>query len=469
MKNNILYLIAVLSFAMTSCNKDDDAGAPTIPTNLSSVLSLESNGISVDEGKPLIINLNLSKAFSQDLILEGKFTNPKEATYTNDNDFKKEFEYSLDGATWFSEANKLQIKFPKGLRTLKVRLQTNDDTEKELLFEDTQLSFSSKTTGLDIGKEDLNIKLSIKDNDDPEDTDDGSLMDFVFDDKNNYTLKAVTNRTIVSEQSRLKKIVDGGYKQILDDIQYANTLLPVENRVRNFQLLFDSESGLGGFVFNGQKDQEVQGNINNWTMGMNTAFAFLVFGDDGLPPSEIKYNENGIYGYILAHEVGHIMTLARKGQLDATVEESNCSNFFISEGCTNSDAHLNQFNTAFYADSAPDYKEPRYVSRYAETNIAEDIAEVVGTYVTQESIPGLKSESSGALHKVHQIFGKNEFKTFKENFRKKINTGFGLGSEAITKSGGSDRIIFNKFDGKRVPCTHANQAYVKALKKAKKL
>jgi len=469
MKKKILYLITILSVALTSCNKDDDAGAPTIPTNLSSVLSLESNGISVDEGKPLIINLNLTKAFSQDLILEGKFSDPKQATYTNENDFKKEFEYSIDGANWFSETNKLQIKFPKGIRTLKVRLQTNDDTDKELLFEDAQLSFSSKTTGLDIGKEDLNIKLSIKDNDDPEDTASGSLMDFVFDDKNNYTLKAVTNRAIVSEKSRLKKIIDGGYKQILDDIQYANTLLPIENRIRNFQLLFDAEIGLGGFVFNGEKDQEIQGNINNWTMGMNTAFAFFSSGDDGLPPAEIKYNENGIYGYILAHELGHIMTLERKKQLDTTVEEKNCSNFYIREGCTNSDAHLNQFNTAFYADSAPDYNEPLYVSRYSKTNIVEDIAEVVGTYVTQQNIPGLNSTSSGALHKVHQIFGKNDFKTFKENFRKKINTGFGLGSEAITKNGKSDQIVFNKFDGKRVPCTHSKQAYIKALKKAKKL
>ncbi|MCK8522092.1 hypothetical protein M0D21_10965 [Aquimarina sp. D1M17] len=464
MQKCFFYLVLCTLFTITGCSNDDDtSGNPFIPTNLAAVLSLESNGISVNEGKPFIINLNLSKAFSEDLILEGIFTNTNKATYINDDDLKKEFEYSTDGVNWLSESNKLQIKFPKGKQSLKVRMQTNDDQNKEILFEDVELAFSNKSPNLDIGKEDLNIKLSIKDNDDPEETQEGALMEFVFDENNDYTLKAVTNGLLSSEFTTLKEVVDGGYKKIMDDVKYVNSILPAENKIKTFLLLFLENSGLGGFVFNGQDQNTIQGNINEWTMGMNLAFAFFEGGENGI--STIKYNENGIYGYILAHEAGHIITLARKLQFDATIEEANCNNLFISEGCALNDAHLNKFNNSFYIPTAPEYEEPKYVTEYAKTNIAEDIAEVVATYVTQENLPNLNTKSSGALHKMHQLFGENEFINFRENFRKNIKVGFGLGSSPIEKSGINNEVVFNRYDGKRVPCKHVKDLMRKEIRK----
>jgi len=225
MTKNIFYLlIACLLFISSSCNKDDEimteseANEP-IPTNLKSVLSLESNGISVDEGKPIFINLNLTEAFSEDLILEGAFTHVNKASYMNEDDMKKEFSYSSDfGETWSQEPNKLQIKFPKGKKNLKVRILTTNDNEREILYEDIELTFSSKTTTLDIGEEVLNINLAIKDDDDLEDTNDGALMEFVFDNNNNYSIKAITNKVLSSESDAVKRVVDEEYIKVLDDI-----------------------------------------------------------------------------------------------------------------------------------------------------------------------------------------------------------------------------------------------------------
>ncbi len=464
MKTSFFYLIAGLLFITASCSKDDDASAeePIIPTNLTSILSTESNAILVNEGRPMIINLNLSKAFSEDLILEGEFKNVSESSYMNDDDLKKEFEYSIDGGiNWLSELNKLLIKFPKGKQSLKVRIQTNDDDDREILLEETVLSFIKKTPDLDIGEEDLNINLSIKDNDDPQDTDEDALMQFVFDDNNNYSLEAITNTTALSNNPNVKEIIDGGYTQIMDDIQYANSLLPQDNKIKKFFLLFN-DSGVGGYVFNDDSDPAIDGNINSWFMAMNLTFAYTNFPDpeESSPPTPIAYNENGVYGFILAHEVGHIITLARKRQLDSTIEEEkDCENFFVFEGCLKPDAHLNKFYNSFYDPTATEYEEPKYVSQYAETNIVEDIAEVIGTYVTQENLPALNDKSSGALHKLYQLFGADEFISFRENFRKKINVGFGLGTFEIEKSSPSNQeVIFNKFNEKRVPCSQLRTA-----------
>jgi len=81
---------------------------------------------------------------------------------------------------------------------------------------------------------------------------------------------------------------------------------------------------------------------------MNVSFAYLEEAEGG--SRVIDYNSNGIYGYILAHEVGHIITLGRKLQLDGTATEENCENFFSQEGCTLPNAHLNKFNSSFYAN-----------------------------------------------------------------------------------------------------------------------
>lgn len=463
MQKNVFYLIFSLLFVLTSCSNDDDntGGEPPIPTNLKSLLSIESNGITVKEGNSFIINFNLTKPFSKDLILEGKFTNTL-ANYANENDIKKEFSYSSDlGETWQKESNKLQVKFPAGKRNLKVQIETDDDKDPELMIEEINLSFISKTSDLEIGNNELTIKLAVEDNDDPKDTEQSVLMEFTFDDNNNYTISAITNNPIIGDKSIIKEVIDGKYKETLDDIKYVNTLLPASNQIKRFQLIFEN-SGLGGYVFNDETTRT--NNINNWTMGLNLQFAY--FGSpsqDSPTPSQIKYNENGVHGYILAHETGHIMTLARKTQFDATIfEENDCKNFFTQEGCSVSDAYLNKFNTGFYIPTAPKYEDPQFVTRYAESNIVEDIAEVIATYVTQGNLPTLNNKSSGALHKVYQIFEYNELKDFREKFRKSIKVGFGNGDGPVQKTGVPENtVIFNKFDGILVPCNKAKESIKK--------
>ena len=202
---------------------------------------------------------------------------------------------------------------------------------------------------------------------------------------------------------------------------------------------------------------------------MNVDFAYTDPGGGLRPTKPIEYNENGVYGFILAHEIGHIISLSRKLQFDATIKEENCTIFFNLEGCSLDNSYLNNFNNSFYISTAPSYEEPNFVSQYARTSIEEDFAEVVGTYVAQENLPSLNSNSSGALHKVHQVFGENEFKNFRENFKKRIKVDFELGINVpIKKNGTKKEPIFNIHKNKRVPCSHVKDLMQKEIKKLKR-
>jgi len=124
MKKSII--VTLICIALFSCKKDDDDTTPAeqvIPTNLTATLSVESGRIASKEGKPIIINLNLDKAFSEDLILEGAFSIDGITNFTNNDDFKKEFAYSTDlGLSWQKERDLKQVRFEKGKVNLKVKI-----------------------------------------------------------------------------------------------------------------------------------------------------------------------------------------------------------------------------------------------------------------------------------------------------------------------------------------------------------
>jgi len=465
MKNFIYTLFLCLVFV--NCKKNDDGPVPVeeaeqqeqqeqeIPTNLNANLTVESERVASEEGKPIIINLNLDKAFSEDLVLEGIFSTDNISNYANPEDFKQELEYSSDlGLTWKKENNQTQVKFEKGQVNLKIKIETVNDDLKELNLEESKLVFSSKTPSLMIGDEEVEVQIGIID-DDNIDISLGAdvLMTFTFDEGNNYSIQSVTSALNPSIASVGKTILDGGYIEIMEDIKYANTLLPADSRIRTFELLM-ADSGLGGYVFNSLEETDRNANINNFTMGMNTFFAFI--NDKGAPFST-DYNQAGQYGIILAHELGHILTLARMTQMDASIAKADCPRLFDDEGCAQVDSYLNKFDTTFYTN--PDaFPFPTHVSDYARTNIYEDIAEVIAIYVTQDDIPELSANSSGALQKVHQILGEGALQSFKAGFRSRIKTAFdGFNNSPVSKSL-KRRPVFNKFEGEFIPCSQLHHA-----------
>lgn len=94
--------------------------------------------------------------------------------------------------------------------------------------------------------------------------------------------------------------------------------------------------------------------------------------------------------FTLIHEFTHILTL-NVDQQENGVVESSCSQYFVDEGCMSKTSYLNMFYSKFwegkYKENIDDpYKnyvkeENSFVTEYAATNSAEDIAESFALFV----------------------------------------------------------------------------------------
>ena len=103
--------------------------------------------------------------------------------------------------------------------------------------------------------------------------------------------------------------------------------------------------------------------------------------------------------FTLIHEFSHILTLNEE-QIDETIDEEACRNFYLDEGCVNTNAYLNLFYEKFwkgkgfmpvysYDDAQDEDKQmdnydlnpDAFVTYYAATNPVEDIAESFASFV----------------------------------------------------------------------------------------
>ncbi len=143
---------------------------------------------------------------------------------------------------------------------------------------------------------------------------------------------------------------------------------------------FDTTSELNGtlgYVFPTKED------LSTWQFGLAIDIAYLNSFDD---------QESGVNGTII-HEFGHILTL-NNDQVNATINSTNCTTYHIDEGCSKNNSYLYEFHTNHWASIATDNTAQQnystnpnsYVSEYAATNIAEDMAETFRFYVLS-SIP----------------------------------------------------------------------------------
>lgn len=178
--------------------------------------------------------------------------------------------------------------------------------------------------------------------------------------------------------------------------------LAYRSKMKEFIIFSGEESGTAGYVIEATKD------LSKWQMGIAIDFAYSG-----------GFNSDGELAYTIVHEFGHIITLDNT-QVDSSVEQDNCKNFFTGEGCSRNNSNINKVYQNHWADiwaefeklndeSAKEkfytkYKE-RYVTQYASTNPGEDIAEVFATFVTRAG--GVNGDSR-AEKKIQIMYDDNE-------------------------------------------------------------
>ena len=150
----------------------------------------------------------------------------------------------------------------------------------------------------------------------------------------------------------------------------------------------------------------------------------------------------------MIHEFGHIMTLNLKKEINTSVKNTEeCNHLLLPEGWFHEYSAINQFNNRFYLTEQK-YIEPNFVTEYAKTNIAEDIAETFAFYVGQNTINKVTEESSGALRKINFIAENDPLKDLKKLIIERLSSGqnFLNPDEFIRK--------FNRtLGGKRISCS----------------
>jgi len=150
-----------------------------------------------------------------------------------------------------------------------------------------------------------------------------------------------------------------------------------------FMIFAGESNGTAGYVYNTTVD------LSKWGMGIAIDFAY-----------EGGFNAGGELAYTIIHEFGHILTLENR-QVDASISESDCKNYFVGEGCAKAEAYINKTYQKGWADIWDEFLkvqekesesaseefytkyEERFVTGYASTNPGEDIAEVFATFVTR--------------------------------------------------------------------------------------
>ena len=163
-----------------------------------------------------------------------------------------------------------------------------------------------------------------------------------------------------------------------------------------------------------------------WLMSIDAGIAYpnLMKGDN-------TYNADGLFGYFLFHEWGHIETLNRDTQLNNGVAIEDCSSYMAQDGCMNTGSIFWAFINTFYtmnrsgdphtARSKADINTPQFVNEYSQTDASEDIAESFAYAITQEVIPTTTTSSSGAIQKINLLKNYPDFAGYRD-LRNHVNT-----------------------------------------------
>lgn len=302
---------------------------------------------------------------------------------------------------------------------------TNDDTD------------NSDTTGDDT---DSSVDNTNTDDNSNETGEEGDITLYNIDGNNLVKVKDFTvtgsalelqNDTAKHQEvwNLVKKIIPANYLAKLSD----------------FMIFSGESSGTAGYVFNTASD------LSRWRMGIAIDFAY-----------QGGFNADGELAYTIIHEFGHILTLDNL-QVDSSISESNCQNFFTGEGCAKTDSYINklhknywmdiwgEFQTAQDSESAMqsfyDKHSSRFVTDYASTNPGEDIAEVFATFVTRN---GGANGSNIAEKKIQLMYDHSQLVELRNFIRGNMSSAKGRSYLPIAGSWKKAKTIGNPKKG----CTH---------------
>ncbi|EZH71339.1 hypothetical protein ATO12_08090 [Aquimarina atlantica] len=174
------------------------------------------------------------------------------------------------------------------------------------------------------------------------------------------------------------------------------------SKMSEFVIFAGENDGTAGYVVERTPD------LSKWQMGIAIDFAY-----------QGGFNARGELAYTIVHEFGHIITLD-KVQVDSSVSQENCKNFFTGEGCSRDNSNINKLYQNHWADIWEEFRKvnnqsdaqkfydkykERYVTQYASTNPGEDIAEIFATFVTRA---GGVNGSSRAEKKIQMMYDNAE-------------------------------------------------------------
>jgi len=201
------------------------------------------------------------------------------------------------------------------------------------------------------------------------------------------------NITLYSVEGRdIKKIKDYQIADSLLDLQkdskkhqeiwnLISQIIP-DNYTKFFNeyiIFAGSGNGTAGYVVQTKED------LTKWQIGIAIDFAY-----------EGGFNRDGELSYTIIHEFGHVLTL-NNTQLDSEKTEENSKNYFPGEGEARDNSYINALFQNYWKDIYSEFQEigddeskneafydkyqDRFVTQYASTNPAEDIAEVFTHFV----------------------------------------------------------------------------------------
>lgn len=243
----------------------------------------------------------------------------------------------------------------------------------------------------------------VNDDDDPS-NDDPVGEPIQNDEDAALTLYRVSNGTLmkikdydVSEQLKPYQEDVGRHMRMWD---FYTRLIPEEQIafIKEFEVFLGSDE-LAGFVTTIGEDN------SRWKLGLAVDLSGSL--------SDIDLEDE--MAYVSIHEQAHILTLNHT-QLQTNV--SQCLNFELEEGCAKSNAYINRLFELGWADIYDEFQNlssdadfddfynkysSRFVTSYAATNPAEDIAEVFTYYVIADQLPSGNSIADQKIRLMSQF------------------------------------------------------------------
>ncbi len=275
------------------------------------------------------------------------------------------------------------------------------------------------------------------------------LITFTACNKDDSIFQETTKEKAINEEKDTKNKDDGGeitsyringdkivkikdYKVTGDDLKLQNDtakheeiwglvkkIVPLSHRVKINEFI----------IYNGEKNEssgyvtQTSNDLSTWQMGIAINFAY-----------EGSFNANGQLAYTIIHEFGHVLTL-EKSQVNSSISENTCTNFYTGEGCAKADSYINKLYNGFWKDIVDKHSKigedenkaaafyttykDRFVTDYAATNIGEDIAEVFAVFVTRKE--GVK-DNSKTEQKIKLMYDSQELVSLRDYIRSSLNS-----------------------------------------------